>query len=129
LSVWGYTVMAQNEKTLHASANVTQELPLLGVKRLSWDWGQAPVYQLTNFTGIPLAHVTVYSWTDLLPILWIGGAHDKVSPANIMEFEKPPFELDAHQVLWFIGPIEGPGKFQINWLNIDGLAQYEEIDI
>lgn len=108
-------------------SNVKSETPQFTVRQLSSRWNGDRVYELRNSSHQVLSHVAIYSWTELLPVVWKGTTEPKLSPSLTASSASPPYDLAPGEQLWFVGPREGPEEFAVEWLNPEGVAEYENL--
>lgn len=125
-----YTVAHGEAKRADATitrSNALGPQPNLYVRELPTRWNGDPMYELSNESHFTLSHVAIYSWTELLPVLWEGTTAPKLSSPFGSPAAIPPYNLTPGEKLCFVGPSEGPEEFSLEWLSAGGVEQYENI--
>lgn len=89
-------------------------------------WYGKPIFSATNETSSRVLNgLAIRSWNqDLLPVIAEGRTKPDAWPHSSKELLKPPYQLQPHETMWFIGPIHSSAKFYIFWTQ-DGRPVHE----
>lgn len=100
------------------------------VKYTGTTWFAKPIFSITNQSASQvLDGIALRSWSqDLLPVIAVSQTQPDTWPHNSEELPHPPYSLQPHETMWFVGPVDPPEKFYFYWTS-DGRPVHEVLNV